>query len=162
MVLDNRLATVTESVGLRAPDTETRPLVQSLRPGCCRGDAEVNPGYARQRAGVPNRCIEKLGRNTSPAMAGRHVHAPQVRFVRRLEMAVSIHTYRTDEIIRKCADDDEFRRAPDLLANRLGIRREIIGGRGGECKRRVQQRLAPEFCISLSVLFAQYSNHQVR
>jgi hypothetical protein len=70
-------------------------------------------------------------------------------------MPVAIHAYRTDEIILKCADDHKFRVAPKLLANCLRVGKEIIGRRGRERKRRVQQRLAPELCIDLSVVVSQ-------
>jgi hypothetical protein len=81
VVLGHCLAFVTEGFRLRAPDAKSRPFVEPLRSKRCGGDAEVNPRYAAQRAGVPDRRVEELGRNALPAMAGRHIQAPHVRLV---------------------------------------------------------------------------------
>ena len=87
-----------------------------------------------------------------PAMAGRDVHAPKVRFVRGLEMPVSVQPDRANELLPKRPDDDRLRPTPKLFPNRLRRGGEVVRGRRGESKRRIQQRFAAEFDVGLSVV----------
>ena len=81
VVLNNRLAIVTECLRLGAPRLEARPLVQSPGPGRGRADAQVDPRYTGQCPRVAQCRLKKLGPNTPPAMAASHVHAPQMYLV---------------------------------------------------------------------------------
>ncbi len=78
VVLNDRLAIVTERLRLSAPNLEARPLVESPGLRCCSADAQVDPRYAGQCPRVAQCRLKKLGPNTPPAMAASHVHAPQV------------------------------------------------------------------------------------
>ena len=111
---------------------------------------------------MPQRGSEEFGADPLPPMAGRDVHAPQVRFVRGLEMTVSIQSDCAHKVTPKRPDDHRLRRKVKLFPNRFGSGREVVRRRRGKRQRGIQQRFPPELDVGLSVVVSKFSNHRIK
>ena len=67
-------------------------------------------------------------------------------------MPGSVQAHRTNEMVPNRTDNDGLWSTPKQLTNRLRRGSDVVRGRRGERKRRVQQRFAPEVCVGLSVV----------
>ena len=83
------MAVVVERIRFSAPDAKTGALIEALRIRRRGTDAEADDGDAGKGSGVLDGGSEEFGADALSAVRWEDVHAPEINFVSRFDVAVA-------------------------------------------------------------------------